>query len=395
MQHPQHTRLALAAALLSAFPGGATAQQDDSASATYAVLVAAESSDEVYRVRFDGSEAEVVGTIPVGVWPLEIEGPHGLAVEPDGSYWYLSLAHGTPFGHVLKFDAETDEQVGAVEVGLFPATMDISPATGLLYCVNFDLHGDMTPSSVSVVDTEAMVEVARTETGAMPHGSRVSSDGLKHYSCAMMSGKLFELDATTFEVLRVIDVVEAAKTLPRIDTSGNELPREHDLHGDTGDAAGSGDHGHGGAKAPKPTWVQPHPLLPFAYVALNGIDEILEVDLETWEVTRRFATPRGPYNLAITPDGAKLVVTYKGDGSVGFWDLRSGAELGRAETTRTVTHGVVVSPDGQYAFVTSEGVGSEPGALDVFYLESYSKIATAEVGLQAGGVALLPAPSDG
>ncbi len=57
--------------------------------------------------------------------------------------------------------------------------------------------------------------------------------------------------------------------------------------------------------------------------------------------------------------------------------------------TRAVSHGVVISPDGEYAFVTSEGRGGESGALDVFYLDSYTKIASAEVGLQAGGVTFL------
>ena len=51
---------------------------------------------------------------------------------------------------------------------MFPATMAISQATGLLYCVNFNLHGRMLPSSVSIVDPEAMAEVGRTLTGPMP-----------------------------------------------------------------------------------------------------------------------------------------------------------------------------------------------------------------------------------
>ena len=45
-------------------------------------------------------EAVVEKTIPVGVWPLEIEGPHGITVSPDGEHWYLSMAHGMPYGHL-------------------------------------------------------------------------------------------------------------------------------------------------------------------------------------------------------------------------------------------------------------------------------------------------------
>ena len=115
----------------------------------YYLYVAAESEDEVALIRFDGKTAHVVKRIPVGVWPLEIEGPHGLSVSPDGDYWYLSMAHGLPYGHLYKYKTGSDEMVDRVELGLFPATMGISNATGLLYIVNFNLHGGHTePSTV-------------------------------------------------------------------------------------------------------------------------------------------------------------------------------------------------------------------------------------------------------
>ena len=40
-----------------------------------------------------------------------------------------------------------------------------------------------------------MTEITKIKTGSMPHGSRISKDGLKQYSVAMMSGELFEIDA--------------------------------------------------------------------------------------------------------------------------------------------------------------------------------------------------------
>src|SRR5690606_37345855 len=168
--------------------------------ATYWVYVAAESADEVWKVVFDGERAAVAGVVYVGSLPTEIEGPHGLAVDPQSGSWFVTLAHGMPFGRVCRYDCATDELLGETELGMFPATLTLSPATGLLYCVNFNLHGRMLPSSVSVVDPEAMVEVARTTTGPMPHGSRTSKDGRHHYSCAMKSRHPFEIDALTFHV---------------------------------------------------------------------------------------------------------------------------------------------------------------------------------------------------
>ena len=50
--------------------------------ADYYVYVAAESEDEVAVIRFGPSGTEVVETIPVGLFPTETDGPHGIAVDP-------------------------------------------------------------------------------------------------------------------------------------------------------------------------------------------------------------------------------------------------------------------------------------------------------------------------
>ena len=327
-------------ACLALLAPGALAQE-------YYVYVAAESEDTVALVRFDGTSADVVQTVSVGSLPHEIEGPHGLTVSPDGAFWFVSVAHGQPFGSVVKYATGGSEPLGAVELDLFPATMEMSPATGLLYVANFNLHGNMEASSISVVDPVAMTEVARTQTGVMPHGSRVSPDGRKHYSVAMMSGGLFEMDAVTFSIAR------------RLQTG-----------------AGT-----------KPTWVQPHPEHPFVYLAHNGADEIVEIDLAQWAVARRFAAVGAPYNVAITPDGNLLIATLKAADATGIFDLEAGEEVSRIENSRRIPHGVVVSPDGRYAFVSVEGVGDEPGSVDIIDLHARRLVAVAETGRQAGGIA--------
>ncbi|MEE9162545.1 MAG: YncE family protein [Candidatus Neomarinimicrobiota bacterium] len=322
----------------------------------YYLYVAAESEDEVSLIRFDGQEAEVVKNIRVGVWPVEIEGPHGLTVSPDGAYWYLSVAHGFPYGHVYKYSTGDDQWAKRVELDLFPATMQVSPATGLLYVVNFNLHGEKEPSSVSVIDPETMMEVDRIETGVMPHGSRLSRDGLMHYSVAMMDGELYEIDAVTFAISRKLYL-------------------------------GRGDSASGAMPMTKPTWVYPDPGGEFVYVTNNGTDEVVEVALKEWRITRRFKTGKGPYNCEVSHDGKLLVVTYKSEAATAVWDLRAGKELARLANTRKVTHGVVISPDDRYAFVSVEGVRGEPGSVDVIDLHTLSMVASAEVGKQAGGIA--------
>ena len=101
---------------------------------------------------------------------------------------------------------------------------------------------------------------------------------------------------------------------------------------------------------------------------------------------RRIPAGGGVYNLGITNDGRKLVATNKRDASVSVFDAVSGKELARIPTTRTVVHGVAVSDDDRYAFISVEGRGSEPGTVDIIDLATFKKVASVDVGQQAGGI---------
>ena len=57
------------------------------------------------------------------------------------------------------------------------------------------------------------------------------------------------------------------------------------------------------------------------------------------------------------------------------------------KSSTTVTHGVAISPDSRYAFVSSEAVGAKPGMVDVYDLAALARVASVEVGQQAGGIA--------
>ena len=122
----------------------------------YQVYVAAESDDVVQLVSFDATSNKgwVDVTIPVGKLPTETDGPHGLTISPNKKHWFVTIAHGNPYGYLAKYSTDTNELMGTVDLGLFPASMEISEYTGLLYVVNFNLHGEKEPSSLMVVDPE-------------------------------------------------------------------------------------------------------------------------------------------------------------------------------------------------------------------------------------------------
>lgn len=344
----------------------------------YYAYVAAESEDEVALISFDGEKAHVEETIEVGYQLTEIEGPHGLTIDPSGEYWYLTMAHGNPYGKIYKYSTSDNKYIGEEELGIFPASMQISKATGMLFCVNFNLHGKMVPSSVSVVDPLSMSEITKITTGSMPHGSRISPDGLRHYSVAMMSGELFEIDVLSLKVARTLNLDQDKMDHSKMDHSKMDHSKMNH-----GMEAASSKMKH---SMVKPTWVIPHPDNKRIFVAGNGSNQVLEIDRNKWEITKKYPTGNGPYNVELTPDGSKMVVTYKSDGTTGIWDLNSGKELAVIKNSREVSHGIAISDDSKVAFVSIEGKGSQPGSVDVISLESLELVDIAEVGKQAGGI---------
>lgn len=364
--------------------------------ATYWIYVGAESADRIHRVRFGPTGALVEKTIGVGELAAEMEGPHGLQISPDGKWLFMTTGHGTPDGKLWKYDLGPDTLAGpGISLGKFPASLDITPDGLYSFSANFNLHGEMVPSSISVVYTPTMTEVAQVETCTMPHGSRITPDGSMQYSGCMMDDQLVELDARTFAVARRFSLAKG-KEGPVSNAMAGHAGHDMSAMGSTPATATpaapvqmdmSQGHGMTMSSTCSPTWAQPSADGSVVYVACNKADEIIEVNRASWSITRRMATGRGPYNLAVTADGKYLVATLKQGAGVEIFDLVKGASVGRMPTSTTVAHGVALSPDSRYAFVSSEGVGAAPGKVDVYDIRARVKVATVDVAQQAGGIA--------
>jgi len=344
----------------------------------YLLFTVAESADQLALVRFGPGGARIERQQKVGMMPTEINGPHGVAVSPDGKFYYISIAHGTPYGTFWKYSTASDSLAGRVTLGNFPATIQLTPDGALAFIVNFNLHGEMVPSSVSVVSTDEMVEIARITTCIMPHGSRVNSAGTHQYSVCMMDDVLTEIDTRTLEVSRHFMLAKGKE----MGMQGAPRRMAHDGH-----AGGTTQAMTPGTEAQcSPTWAQPSPDGKKIYVACNKSNEIVEIDFATWTMTRRWAAGDGVYNLGVSPDGNLLIGTNKRGRSISIYEIATAKEVARIPTHRGVVHGVVVSPDNRYAFVTEEGRGSEPGTLEVFDLATFRSVAVVDLGQQAAGL---------
>lgn len=352
----------------------------------YLVYVLSENADKISLIRFGPNGARVDHELSTGDMPTDIDGPHGIAISPDKKFYYISLAHGRPFGTVWKYSTQNDRVVGRTSLGYFPATMDISADGSVLYVVNFNLHGDMVPSSVSVVATEPMLEVTRIKTCRMPHGSRLNAQGTKHYSACMMDDMLVEIDVATMKVARHFVLTkgqEKAMVGPPSESAKNETPMKHDMSGH------GMEHPKAGDLSCSPTWAQPSVDGSSVFVACNKSSEIVEVDTAKWAIKRRIQARAGVYNLAITKDGTRLIATNKRDQSVSIVDIKTGKEIAALTTKRKVLHGVVVTPDDRYAFVTVEGIGAEPGTVEIIDLGTNKIVASVDVPEAAAGLDFL------
>ncbi len=127
----------------------------------YLVYVVCESADRVVLIRFGPGGARIESQMRIGLMPMDVNGPHGIAVSPDKQYFYVSVGHGRPDGSVWKYRAGTDNVIKYTSLGLFPATTDITPDGNFIYVANANFHGDMVPSSISVVATDQMIDVKR------------------------------------------------------------------------------------------------------------------------------------------------------------------------------------------------------------------------------------------
>lgn len=330
----------------------------------YLVYVVCESADKVVLLRFGPHGLQEVHETHIGIMPVDINGPHGIAISPDKQFVYVSVGHGRPDGSVWKMKTGTEEVVKYAPLGLFPATADISKDGEFLYVANANFHGDMVPSSVSVVATDPMIEVKRITTCTMPHGSRLSPDGTKQYSACMMDDMVTEIDTQKFVVARTFML-----------TAGKEMGMDGAPHTQMNMKE----------LTCVPTWAQPSNDGSEIYVACNKSNDIAVIDAATWKLSRRFAAGNGVYNLAMAKDG-RLVATNKRGQSVSIFDPKSGKELARLATKRKVVHGAVVTPDNRYAFISVEGVGDDPGTVEVIDLDAMKTVGTLDVPTQAAGI---------
>ena len=268
-----------------------------------------------------------------------------------------------------------DSLEGRVELGAFPATLQVSPDGYLAYVVNFNLHGDMVPSSVSVVATDEMLEITRIPTCIMPHGSRLNAAG--HAALlGLHDGR--PAGGDRYPHARGRAHVPAAEGRGERHDRAPCRPRGARRRRPTR-AARRGRARHGATQARR------RELLAHVGAAVARrparVRGVQQGQRDRRDRRRRLdadAPDPGRATASTTSrsrhDGKLLVATNKRGQSVSVFDAASGKELKRLPTKRKVVHGVAITPDDRYAFVSVEGIGSQPGTVEVIDLRALATV---------------------
>ena len=355
----------LASLALFAFASTPSIGQDETGSMTespagYVLFVGLESEDAVAIV--DPHSGELIRKVPIGISTEDIEGVHALGVSPDQQYYYLSIAHGWPYGSIWKMSADRDSLVGRTNVGLFPATMALTPDGTWLFVANYNLHGDPQTDTVSVVHTPTMTEVQQIPVCTKPHGLVATNDGTSVYVSCTRDNVLKEISV---ETLAVVD-------------STNMLSEE--------------DRAEGRTCYPAALALSKDDEK--LYVACHRHEEIRVTptsDLGT--VTNRIPVGKGPYLMQVDPEGRRLYVPHRGEESYSVIDLETETVIATKPTSATHPHTFAFGPDGR-VFLSMESHAVVPGAVDEIDPETLETVRSIELGLQATGIGVVGNPPD-
>jgi YVTN family beta-propeller protein len=339
----------------------------------YRLYVASESGDIVTQLAWNGSTLSTVKVVPVGIMPADIDGPHNVAVSPDGRYWYVTIAHGTPFGTLWKLAVGADTVLGKAQVEMFPTTIGLTPDGELAFVANSDFHGDHPRTNVvTIVHTGTMAPLTNLPACDMPHGVKVNHGGARVYVSCMNSDEILEIDRSSFKVLR------------RHKTGAGSPQAMAGMHGSVPASAAAPDC--------SPTFVSVAPDDRRLYVACNHGNTLQVLDAATFDLVKEVPVGAGAYNVEPSPDGRWVLVTNKKAQSVSVIDGQTLTEAARIPTTKKLPHGVAYSPDGRWAFISVESIGTDPGAVDVIDLTTRTRVASIAVPLQPTGITMVRQP---
>nr|WP_216623447.1 hypothetical protein [Corallococcus exercitus] len=326
--------------------------------------------------------------VPVGLNPVELEGPHHTAVSPAGDYYYVGISNyvpgggsgphgahgtGTADGYCLKLSAKDNRLVASARVDRNPGDVIVSADGRTLYQTHFDLlriadvarqggpEEDMV-ARLAILDAETMAVKARVKVCPAPHAVRLSADERTAYvACWSDEVAVVDLAAEGMPVTRV-KVASGSGTA----TNPRHQPYALTVSPTTGDV-----------------WV--------SSLASKQV-QVLEPGTRTMNPERTVYLRGAPMFGAFTRDGRTLYLPYQQEDAVAVIDAAT------STVSRTVplsqagclnVHQFMLTPDERHGLAVCEGDHIGPGTLHVVDLAEGTVVSTVQMGLFPDSVSLL------
>lgn len=235
--------------------------------------------------------------------------PHHIAVEPDGSFWYVTLIDENK---VLKFN-DLNEKVGEATIDI-PALLAVHPPDDFLYVSRFMLGGNI-PNSIGVIKRSTMEVLDEINVQFdIPHALAAGISGNFVFTASLSQNQAIAINSNTGEVDQFIALGQSQGPL-QVAVS----PDENEL-----------------------------------YISAQLAHQMLVVDLVNGVVASQIPVGNNPWHPVFLPSGEKLYVGNFGSNSVSVINTISRI------VEHTITgnglaqpHGIAVSNDGLYVFVSN------------------------------------------
>ncbi|WP_224362748.1 hypothetical protein [Hyalangium versicolor] len=331
--------------------------------------------------------------IPVGLNPVELEGPHHTAVSPDGTSYYVGISnyvpgsgsgpHGThgsgsADGYCLKLDSTTNTIIGSVRVDPNPGDVIISKDGRTLYQTHFDLLRISTVAKRGGTEQEMYARLAildaetMTRKGEMvsvcpaPHAVRLSPDEQRAYI------------ACWSDEVAIVDLAQASHPVTHVKVAPN-----------AGTAVAPRHEPYALTVSPTTGEVRVSSLATHSVQYLNP--ETLTMDPD-----RTVILDGAPMFGEFTADGRTLYMPYQGVEAIAIIDPEAivpptyrPPSIPLAPSGCVNVHQFSMTPDERYGLVVCEGDHVGPGTFHVVDLAERTVVKTVQVGIFPDSVALV------
>jgi len=295
------------------------------------------------------------------------QAPHNAVVDWQNQFYFINLIGGSK---LLKFRVSDNVKTGELSAGInSPAQVALSRHSDTAYVTSFE----DTRTNISVIHTPTMTKLFDLGNAAMlkPHGVSITPD-FRHV--LVMNSFSDNITVIRTSDNTIVATVPVSRTVPA-------LPIGYLFQFEPYQAAITPDS-------------------KFAYITCRKSGEVRVLDIDSRTIVDSIKVGAVPLIPAMTPDGSYVFVANRNSNSITAISTATRKGEYTIENVGVEPHGVAVSKDGKYLYVSCENLGvSDPphhpttggkkvGFLKIIEIAKKTVVASLEIGNFGSGMAV-------